>query len=504
MSDVVLTGLAANDPVPGNYIEVNFAQGPSSNGTTDYPAILIGNKTSAGSATTNTVVYGPNSATPLLTEADAKALFGAGSELHLMWKDFVKIAPDVTVHAIAVTASGGTAASRSHVIANAATANGNIRFYLGDEYVDTAIVSGDTAVDICTNIVTSINTKTDWPVTAALANTSDVLVTAKIAGPRGNWLRTMVVIQGSFATTVSNSASGYLASGATADSNTTALATISGTRYYYQVSAAEDATQFGALVTQVNSIAAPTTGLRCRAFAGSVDTSGNAITIATGRNTARSEIGWLAQADIPPSRLAARLAAVYAKWESPIRPRLNFSGFGKKDNEASDWALRAPLSGAVPSRTTIKSLLNNGVTPIGCSSNGSTYIVKRITTRCLDGSISDFRIRDAHKVTVCDKFADNWDAKCVAQFSGKEIGDDPTGNERVPGENVVTPRVVRAAMNKLLRDTEDLDLLENVTNTIATMTVSRSSSPTTRMGVRVKLDVIDVLDQVATALDQTG
>lgn len=501
MTDVVLTGLAANDPVPGNYIEVNFAQGPSSNGSTEYSAILIGNKTSSGSATTNSIVYGPTSGTPLSTEADAKALFGAGSELHLMWNAFAEISPETTLYAIAVTASGGTAATRDHVVATTAAANGNIRFWLGDQYIDTAVVSGDTAGTICTNIVASINSKTDWPVTASVVTTTTVRITAKIAGPRGNWHRTMVSVQGaSIATTITNSASGYLTSGATADDNTTALATIAGSRYYYQVSAAEDATQLGALATQINSIAAPTTGLRCRAFGGSIDTSGNAITVATGINGARVEIGWLAQADVPPCILAARLAAVYALNETNPKPRKNFSGYGKKSGEV--WTLKAPLSGAVPSRTTIKSLLNNGITPIGCSTMGATYIVKRITTKCLDGATSDFRIRDAHKVTVCDFFADDWSNKCVLQFSGKDIGDDPVAGGRVPGESVVTPRVAKAAMIKLLQDYEENDNLENVATTISSMTVVRSSSPTTRLGLRVKLDPRDICDQIATAFDQ--
>ena len=31
---IPLTGLAANDPVPGTYVEINFAQGEASKGTT--------------------------------------------------------------------------------------------------------------------------------------------------------------------------------------------------------------------------------------------------------------------------------------------------------------------------------------------------------------------------------------------------------------------------------------------------------------------------------------
>ena len=57
-----------------------FAQGPASAGTGSYAILIIGNKLAAGSATADTVIYGPDTATPLATAQDAINLFGAGSE----------------------------------------------------------------------------------------------------------------------------------------------------------------------------------------------------------------------------------------------------------------------------------------------------------------------------------------------------------------------------------------------------------------------------------------
>ena len=46
---IPLTGLAANDPVPGNYLEISFAQGAASLGSATYPILLLGTSESGQS-----------------------------------------------------------------------------------------------------------------------------------------------------------------------------------------------------------------------------------------------------------------------------------------------------------------------------------------------------------------------------------------------------------------------------------------------------------------------
>ncbi len=56
MASINLTGLAANDPVPGFYQEILFGVGPVGGFSGSYSILLIGNRTSAGTATLDTVV----------------------------------------------------------------------------------------------------------------------------------------------------------------------------------------------------------------------------------------------------------------------------------------------------------------------------------------------------------------------------------------------------------------------------------------------------------------
>ncbi len=504
MVSIPLTGLAANDPVPGNYIEVNFAQGPASSGTTEYAILLMGNMLSTGSAQADGYVYGPDTTVPLTSVADAIALFGQGSELHRMYAKVLKVNTATSVYAIVVTESSGSKASRNITFATTSNANATLRVYVQNEFVDVSVVSGDTAATIATNAITAVNANGDWAVTASSGGSGILTITAKQKGLRGNFIRCSARFLSSCATTSDTTTQAALTGGTTADSNVAALATISGSRYYNIVSAAEDATQFGALITQIGTMAAPIVGLRQKGFAGSVDTLANATTLATGINAARAEVVWQQNSDWTPAELAANEAAVVALFEAPAVPRLNFSGFGNDANTQAFWQVKAPLTGTIPTRAQLKSALNNGLTPIGVGKSGSTYLVKRVTTRSLSGSVNDYRIRDAHKVTVCDRYADDLVTKQALQLSGKQIGDDPAPGQRVPGPTVVTPRVLKALVDQQTREYGNNDLLENVSTITANTIVVRESAPNTRLSARVPLDIIDILDQTATAVDQVG
>lgn len=510
MGSIVLTGIPADYALPGNYIETNLGVGPVSGSDVSYPILLIGNKTTAGDATVDTQIYGPTSVLPLQTEQDWINRFGAGSELH---RGFLRVADPrkgagnqtTAIYAIAVTESAGAKATFviTYAGGTATAPGGSTRIWVGDEFVDVPIATGDTVTTIAAAGKAAVNAKTHWPVTAD--NAAGVLtLTAKQNGLRGNLIRGQATITAGITTTSSAAAIAYFTSGATADDNTAALATLASARYYYNVSAADDATQFGALSTQVAAQALPASGIRGRCFAGSIAAQASAITIATGRNAPRAEYINLPTADWTPFELAAHAAGVYALVETKPKPRHNFSGFGNGPNESAIWKVPAPRNGATQTSVALNTAIKNGLTPIGVNSNGTTYIVKRCTTKCLSGANPDFRSRDPHKVTVTDFFADDWYAKLNAQFSGKDLADDPAQGQHVPGATVATPLSIKGALIQLIDLYDNNDQLQNVLTIKDNSVVQRETSPRTRASIRVPLEVIDILDQTTTSLDQIG
>lgn len=503
-ASIVLTGLAANDPVPGVYVETNFAQGPAAGGNTARPILVLANKIAAGSATADTTLYGPDTPVPLQTEADMIALAGAGSEAHRIYRRMASVNKDTAVYWVFVAPSAGTAASGTVVVANNATGNTTHQLYVGDEMIETSVASGDTPTTIAAAIAAGVNAKTHWPVSAA-ASTGTVTLTAKNAGPRGNEIRYMARFTVAAGSTTTATTDGALTGGATQDSNVNALSTILPRRFYYIVSAAGDATQAGALSSQVNTQAAPTTGIRQRCFFGSTDTLANVNTLATGLNSARAELVWSEKSPWTSAELAGYAAAIYALFEATENPRTNFASFGNDNITTNFWKVPRPrLDAAIPTRNSLKSALNNGVTPIGMNPNNTTFLVNRITTRSLSGAVPDYRIRAAHKVTICDFFADDLQAKAALQNAGKRIANDPPQGARMPGPQVVTPSVFRGQIVSLLNDYADNDLLQNLDQIKQGLLVQRETNPSTRMTARVPLQVVDNLEQIAVAVDQVA
>lgn len=501
---ITLPGLTANDPVPGAYLQINFAQGEAAGSGSPIEVLLMGNKLSTGSATVDTTVYGPDTSVQLQTEQDAINLFGTGSELHRMFRRFVDVNRDTTVRAIAVAESAGAQATGIIQFVGTATAPGSAKIFVHDEFIEIPIDTLDTPTVAAAAAVTAINQQTHWGVTAS--NAAGVLtLTAKQKGLRGNDIRFMPSISPSIGMSIPTAVDTAMSGGTVADSNSNALDTIEAQKYYYIVSAASDATQFGALVTQIGTQAAPTTGIRQRAFAGSVDTLANATTFATGRNSARADIVWSEKSPWTPSELAANMAAVVTLFETAPNPRTNFAGFGNDAVTQPYWFMPRPrLDSAVPSRTSIKSALNNGLTPIGVNPNGSTYIVNLITTRSLNGAINDYRIRDHHKVTICDFFGEDLLAKATLNFSGMRIGDDAPAGAQQPGPDVVTPSRFRNAVFTLLDVYAENDLLQRLAEIKVGTVVQRETNPSTRMGIRIPLQPVDNAYQFAIAIDQVA
>lgn len=513
-----LQGLPINSVTPGIYLEIDFAVGQPAGVGVQRPILLLGNKTTAGSATPDTVVYGPDTPVQCQTEADVTTLFGAGSELHRMFRRAAKICQAVSIYLLAVTESAGANATFTITFLTIPTVAGSVRTWIDDESADSAFPANPANLGIVTAaIVATVNAKTHWPATAAQATVTtsndSVTFTAKNKGPRGNLHRGMAAIilgnGGTSTMTATNTTDAAFTGGATADSNTTALATILPKRFYYLASSAEDATQFGALAAQVTAQALPVSGIRQRCFAGSSDTLSNVITVATGVNNPRAEVAWLQTSPVVPSELATIAAAVYAQREnSGAKPQCNFDGYGNDSSEV--WPVVASrVATNAPSSTSITSALNNGVTPIGVNSNNTTYLVKRITTKSLNGSFNDYRIRDAHKVTVCDFFGDDLNARFAAQFRQKNLSDDPKPGAPPPGFDTATPNRVRDCVFGLVNDYGEAPLGSNLlvnTDQIKAGTIVQRETPAnrSRVSVLIPLQPVDILDTLATLAQQVA
>ena len=267
--------------------------------------------------------------------------------------------------------------------------------------------------------------------------------------------------------------------------------------------------------------AQPTTGIRQRAVFGSMDTAANTNTVAIGLNAPRAECVWGNATDWQPLELAANAAALYMLLEAGAPfgvARKNFSNFPTSATDQTSWQVtpgRGGVGGA-PTTAQLVSALNNGVTPISINTQGQAYLVKRITTRSLNGTTADYRIRDAHKVSVCDYWCDDTQSVLQQQFGGKDLLPDlQVGNPAFPPQ-ATSPRIVGGAIKSMVQNYGNagqwsyppgLTALPGQTPAdviIANMIVQQEINPPTRVSALAPLSPVNILDQIALLAQQVG
>lgn len=506
---VPITGLSANNPQPGVYVEVAFAQGASAGGTSTYAILILANKLAAGSATPDTVIYGPDTTPSLSTAADSSALFASGSEADIMWRRVQSVNANTTpIYVVCVAESAGLQASLAITFTGTATANGTGRVFLGDTSVDFGITNGDLVATIAASAATAVNAKPGLAMTASSA-LGVLTITSRQKGLRGNWLRAGAIIVGAgIGTTVSGAATQYLAGGTVADSFTNALATINPKRFYYIISAddgGQASANLPALCSQVTTQALPTNGIRQIVVAGATDTTvANVTTTAIALNTPRCELYHYPGGDLAPCELAALIGGASAAYEvAHASGTLNFDYFGQSGASAALWKLLPQRTGASFTNIQIQAALNNGVSPIGVAS-GKPYLVSRITTKSQTAGVADYRIRDAHKVRVCDWFADDSSASATQRLLGKTIANDPPSAAVKPPPGAATPSLLKSLVVQFIDQYDANGLLQNAADIRAAVFPLRETSPTTRLSVSVPLQPIDVLHQVGMFIAQVA
>lgn len=491
--------------VPGTYIEVKFAQGQSNGSNTTKRVLLMGAKTTAGTATTNTIVYA------IGTEAEAITLFGAGSKLHRMARRFMQACPNAALYGIAATESAGVVATDNVTFAGVAGSAGVVTYTLCGDTIQVAIPNGTSAIASGALFTAAVNLQTHWPVVAVDGGAGVVAINAKIKGTDGNHIRHRI----STTTTTQTAACGaaVLASGATDEVYPTALATILADDYDYIVLGANPTAaanvRLGLLATQVINQALPSTGLRQQVIFASSVSQANAVSLSAGvldtagpANNPRFCHVYQENSEWEPMEIAAYIAGVRFAREGGSVPWANYDSFGLHTGESCAIP-KQYANGDYPTRTEQAVLLAGGVTPIAVDTLGRTYVVQMVTCS------TDVRVRDVAKVSVADQFADDLAAR-FATSGYTALQDDPAGDIQLPA-NVCTPArlksqtiiplYVRYARDGWLDSAKTLD---GATADIEACTTGIDPIVTTRINARIPLHVMPLCHQFAALVTENS
>lgn len=424
---------------PDVQVETDWTGQLSALPTTTKKTLLVGHKTSAGSATAGVVtqIYGVN---------HAIALFGIGSNLAMMAEAFMRNAPKAPLYGVAY-AEGGAAVAGTGVVtlATNASSSGTLTVWVAGRRFQVGIASGDTPTAVGDLIVAEINAHPNLGVTAS-NTTGAVTMTSRCKGPQANTFRYRSKITCSGMTSTDTGAA--FASGATAGDPTATLAGVQGERYHIIVlDTHDDSTTLGVLSAHCelqSTVAVQKWGI---GIVGHTGTAAAAQTLAGTDDSYRSQVVHHQSGDQPCFELAAAFAGVRAKTAAnmPI-DYAELKGITAQYDET-----------ARPTAAEIEADLAGGVTAVTPTKSGGAQVVRSVITRQTTPSFRD------HMVPEISDYTDEF---IITTFRSRMMGRPLKSGSPPASSTTVTPKRATALLNECLAKLDGIDFLQGVQSSI--------------------------------------
>jgi len=467
-SIIIIPGLSNATKRPGFFGQVVNPAGQQSLSSQQLVVLLAGNKTSAGSMTVE------GQPQQIFSADDADSLAGPGSELACMAYGIggtgaaggvvggALAAQGVQIFLGSIAEAAGVAATATITIAGSWTTGGTLIYRLSGIPVTVNTLPGDTATNVAANIVLAVNGNSRLPFTAANA-AGVVTVTCKNVGVRGNWHSIFQVVTQMASGMTSTLAGGtsltgggkHFTGGTGSDSPSNLLATIVAQQFDRIAAACGDntldTTNLPTWRTQMNTQASPGTGILQQLIAASNDTFGNAQSLAkTTLNDIRFQLLWGLNVETHPYVIASTFAATRAVAET-IDP----------DSYYDSIVYSNTLPGVAPqsqgadraSASQVETALASGVTPLLTMADGTVRISRSITTHCMNGTNTDFRVLDTSGTTVTDYVLQAASLLWSGSFlpGNPRVQDNPASQLPAPKQGVAYPQLWNAALYNLLQ-----------------------------------------------------
>ena len=464
---------------PAMFLTVQFGKGPQSSGAAPRNIVVTGYRKTVGSGTAtlaDNTLYGP-----IVSEDEAAAQWGFGSEMHLGVREAFDENQDVTLWGVSYPeAVGGNYAEQTLTITNAAVLGGSlliqVQGYL--RLVEVPISPGMTANDQATAVYNEMIKIRDLPVycpTAPVANT--VLFRWNHKGARGNVMSLRYEASG-----VTGSTYGFAVTtvGTTDSDPSTALDALAS--FDAKIITCPDnssSTTVGVprWTQYANDRADPLIGMRGIIVAGHTGSLGQATVVSTAVNAHRCTIAWCKDAETPPYAMAARYAVFIIK--------------GTDEDIAANIAgklwlnFRGPvLNSSRITNAEETAALNVGLTPIKTFPTQTTVgkVSRPITTRfqTVDGN-PDYACLGLQCVLVPDDIADELETDVPIHFEGYKLADNDPNEPNQDGiPNVLTPELFDDFLFERLRKRGADGQLVNVEAIIASGAIKSKLHPSNR------------------------
>ena len=463
---------------PGFFVEIDGSKAVSGVQAQPHDSLLIGQKTTAGSATAGT---------PYLVESadEAIALFGATSQLAQMVKAYKAEDSLTPCWAIALSDNGsGVPATGSIVVTGTATEAGSTPVYIGGRRVDISVASGLTAANWEIAALAALALETDLPVTYAGNAAAGVDFTAVNDGTAGNDIYLGVcLLPGERIPAGLSFTVNAMASGATDSDYATAVTGMGEEQYHTVAVGTNSTTEIAKVVTEMESRWNAMRAIEGRLVAANYDTAGN---LTTWGNTFNSKalcgVGAEKSALLPlPWELAAATAAIVAR-EAQIDPSRSYGGLVYS-------SFRAPARGTRFTRAQRDTLISDGVSTVIGLPDGRLSIERLVSTYQTNSlAIPDTAFQDFFHVGLIMALRYTLRARIGQKFARFKLASN--GSE-ISGQPVATPNIIKGEILMLFKDWQELGWVENFAQFKAELKVERDLSDPNRINAIVPPDLIN-------------
>ncbi len=393
----------------------------------------------------------PNVIVDLLRETDSELLFKPGSVLDVAAKAAFKAYDLVQLSAIGVAdPGGGVAAMQTVTFTGTATEDCQCVALIGNRTVTSDILTGDTPTVAAAAFVAAVNAIDDLPVTAA--NVAGVVtLTLKNKGTIGNGLSLSASLSSSTATITVAVGGAKFAGGTGVADISAALAALGSSRHHLIPLLLDDATSGQAERDYLDTEGDAEHGQGQVGMQAVVGTLSTATTLAGALNGVRSMV-WAVNGT--PSwypEVVAAAAAVMSSEQDPARPlnTLVLNGIAPPPIDKR-WT-----------RTELKNLLNNGVSPLVVLPGEKVAILRAVSTAVKNAQGNpDYSVFDITIIRSFDYLRDAMTLMFNTLYArSKWADDDPDG---LLPPDVATPFKVKTDMLGVLRDLERSGIVQQV------------------------------------------
>ena len=443
---------------PGKYFEFNTTNAVRTLAANSQKMLIIAQKAEDSDA--------PLVPVQIYDDATAGALFGYGSQAQLMVQAAIRAYQYLDLSVLPVPPDeAGVAASGKLELTGTATGAGVVSLTIADTSVAVAAASQDTAQNVLDELAAALNAKQSLPVSATVVTPEDpdgegeqvapppyLTLTAKNKGTIGNKITLSASCTAPGLTATVTKMSG----GQKDPDITEALAAVFGADYTLYCLPWAVQEQLTALREHLDKVSGPLEQRRATAWLGSTDTLSLCTTLAGQLNS-----------------------AVAASEEDPARPL----------NTLALTGVAVPPESSRLSRTEQEVALKNGVTPLEVGPGEVVQIVRAISTYTRNAAgATDISLLDMTTIRTLDYVARTVKERIDLRFPREKL-------------STRTPPKVRSEVLDVLRQLEQLEIVEEVEANAAGVICERDLQDPNRLDCRIPSDVVNGLHVFAGVID---